>query len=80
MCVTTTENEKGEMNGKCNRTVCDNKEAKYFNHSTRKYYCTPCAKLINLHNQADAMRIYGHDLCTLDENANASTHFSWRSL
>jgi late competence protein required for DNA uptake (superfamily II DNA/RNA helicase) len=58
--------KKGELNGKCNRTACDNARSEYFNHSTQKYYCRGCAMLINLHNKKDAIEMYGHDLCTLD--------------
>lgn len=55
---------KGQYMHECNRTACDNKHASYYNHSTEKYYCKSCAMTINLHNKADAMRLYGHDLCT----------------
>lgn len=54
---------KGELMGECNRTVCSNTPAKYYNYSTKEHYCTTCAKLINIHNKADSMRLYGHDLC-----------------
>lgn len=56
---------KGEHNQECNRTVCKNENAQFYNHSTRKYYCTPCARLINDANRNDAMRMFGHDICTL---------------
>lgn len=55
---------KGEFDGICNRTICSNKPACNFNHSTRKYYCFSCALAINKANAADAQRLYGHDLCT----------------
>ena len=54
---------KGEYNQECNRTACNNPQATYFNHSTEKYYC----KEINYWNRADAMRLFGHDLCTPTE-------------
>jgi hypothetical protein len=57
--------EKGDLGAECNRTVCSNSSATYYNHSTQKHYCKSCAMLINLHNKADAHRMYGHDLCTL---------------
>jgi hypothetical protein len=55
---------KGEFNQQCNRTACSNDEAIFFNHSTKKYYCAACAKLINEANYSDSMRLYGHELCT----------------
>lgn len=57
--------KKGELHGECNRTACSNTNARFYNHSTLKYYCTPCAQLINQHNHNDSMRLYGHALCTL---------------
>lgn len=70
---------KGEHNQECNRTVCKNENAQFYNHSTRKYYCAACAILINDANRNDAMRMFGHDICTLqltpltfkDVNVNA---------
>lgn len=59
---------KGEKNGLCNRTACQAPGATYYNHSTRKYYCEPCANEINRVNRADALRMFGHDLCTLNES------------
>jgi hypothetical protein len=59
---------KGDKGGECNRTVCKNTEAEYYNHSTRMYYCAECAVLINDANKADAIRLYGHELCTLEES------------
>jgi len=57
---------KGIFNGNCNRTVCQEPGAVWFNHSTRMYYCQKCADLINEENYADAIRLYGHQLCTLE--------------
>ncbi len=57
---------KGDKGDKCNRTVCNNRPAKYYNHSTRKYYCTACAFLINDYNKQEAQDFFGHDLCTLN--------------
>lgn len=34
---------KGEKHGVCNRGVCNNPNALWWNKSTRKYYCQPCA-------------------------------------
>lgn len=59
--------DKGERGGSCNRSACQQPGAIWFNHSTRKYYCEPCAHWLNTDrfNHADAHRIWGHDLCTL---------------
>lgn len=60
---------KGEHNGICNITRCDNnKDITWFNHSTRKYYCPSCADMLNNdpYNQRDAQRLFGHSLCTHD--------------
>ncbi len=55
---------KGALHGLCNRVACQKPGANYYNHSTREHYCEECAELINHHNYADAMRLYGHVLCT----------------
>jgi hypothetical protein len=58
---------KGIKNGNCNRTACQSpKNVEWYNHSTRKYYCSKCANILNndRFNKADAQRIWGHDLCT----------------
>ncbi len=57
--------DKGEENKECNRTACSNKPAIYYNHSTRKYYCVQCARMINDVNP-ESYRIYGHQLCTIN--------------
>lgn len=59
--------EKGEFNGKCNITSCQKpNSATWFNHSTRKYYCSSCAHRLNNdeYNKRDALRMFGHELCT----------------
>lgn len=62
---------KGVLNGMCNRTQCLETPATWYNHSTRKHYCEACAHLLNTDtfNQRDAMKMYGHTLCTLVEDA-----------
>ena len=55
---------KGEYNGICNRTACQQPGATFFNHSTLKFYCPSCAHTINEYNRAEAMTYFGHDLCT----------------
>lgn len=52
--------KKGMKNGDCNRSVCMNKNAEYYNYSTYKYYCASCAVLINDENRAD---LSGNELC-----------------
>lgn len=63
---------KGEFNDVCNRKVCDKKEAVYYNHYTKQYYCKDCAKLINDANRIDAHDMYGHELCTLTNTLRES--------
>lgn len=58
---------KGEIGGICNRTACQKQGADWFNHSTVKFYCEECALLINEANQAEAHRIFGHELCCKHE-------------
>ena len=50
-------NTKGTYQGECNRTVCKNTNATFYNHSTQKYYCSSCAGLINSANHLDAIRL-----------------------
>lgn len=64
----TMELIKGVFNGLCNRTACQSRRAVFYNWSTQKYYCPACAKLINDGNHADAIRLYGHELCTVGEH------------
>lgn len=60
--------DKGKKGGACNVTSCQlPNSALWYNHSTQAYYCETCAKAINDSNRADAMRLYGHELCTLEE-------------
>jgi hypothetical protein len=37
---------KGAEGGECNRGVCTTKNARWYNHSTRKWYCRDCAQRI----------------------------------
>lgn len=57
---------KGVKGGNCNRACCQKPGAAYFNHSTLKYYCEVCAVLLNDANRFEAMRLWNHDLCTLE--------------
>ena len=58
---------KGKYEGNCNRTACQRPGAVWYNHSTREHYCSSCASTLNKVNRADAMRMFGHDLCTIVE-------------
>ena len=56
--------DKGKLDGACNRSACLKPAATWFNHSTRAYYCRRCALLLNDVNRDWAPAQYGHDLCT----------------
>ena len=56
---------KGAQGGECNRTVCRNTDAQWFNRSTEKFYCEDCAEEINYMNFDDAQRLFGTMLCVL---------------
>ena len=59
--------DKGEFGGSCNITRCQRpNSATWYNHSTRKYYCRPCAHTLNYDqfNRKDALEVWGHLLCT----------------
>jgi hypothetical protein len=65
--VSSSDDDKGVLNGKCNITSCQKpNSATWYNHSTRKHYCPSCARRLNndAFNKRDAMRMFGHDLCT----------------
>lgn len=55
---------KGLLGGACNRSACLSVPALFYNHSTRKYYCTYCALELNRVNR-DAIELFGHDLCLM---------------
>lgn len=60
-----SEKIKGEKHGLCNITACQSPdEVIWYNHSTRSYYCTVCAKRLNEVNKDDAEEMFGHPLCT----------------
>jgi hypothetical protein len=64
--VTKNKESKGSYNNECYRSSCVNIRAIFYNKSTRMYYCSSCAKLINDANKADSMRLYGTPfLCEL---------------
>lgn len=60
---------KGTLNGNCNRGVCDNYPANFFNTSTRSFYCKRCAFDIN----SFAKRCDGFYICfKVESNEEAS--------
>jgi hypothetical protein len=64
--------DKGNKNGSCNVTACQQPGATYFNKSTRKYYCADCAEHINWPGgRADTMRLYGTPLLCEQDKPNA---------
>ena len=71
---TVLKKDKGEKGGSCNRIHCQKPASedcdgiRWFNHSTRKYYCFRCALELNedRFNKADSQRIWRHNLCTLE--------------
>lgn len=38
--------KKGEKHGECARTACNHTNALWWNRSTERYYCKPCARRI----------------------------------
>jgi len=65
---------KGKKHGNCNRTDCQKENsAVWYNHGTSKWYCEECAKWLNedRFNKADAMSMFGHDLCTHMDDENS---------
>ena len=56
--------DKGRLNGSCNRSCCLQPGANWFNHSTMKHYCRECATLINRANP-EFVQESGHPICTI---------------
>jgi hypothetical protein len=71
---------KGDLNDECNRTVCHRSPANWYNHSTRKHYCYECALILNRENERDAMRLFGHALCTIVEPKEEESQEEWISV
>lgn len=77
--------KKGEYEGICARSACDNKNAKFFNRSTLKYYCSYDAAVINKDNKLDSMRLFGDPkLCVYineedaEKRADLEYHLSYK--
>lgn len=65
--------DKGLRGGSCNRRACQQPGANWFNRSTERYYCKPCALDINNFGptQRDSLRLYGDvRLCVPVEEMN----------
>lgn len=61
--------DKGKYLGSCNITACQRpNSAIWYNHSTQKYYCEPCAHMLNRANPPNEpdswLASLGHNLCT----------------
>ncbi len=61
----------GIYGGACNRRVCRQSPATWFNKSTQRFYCHDCAMILNAENEADARRLGIHPLCV--EQRSGST-------
>lgn len=63
--------DKGHKNGTCNMSSCNSADkATWYNHGSYAWYCPSCAKRLNAdpYNKADALRLFGHELCTKEIN------------
>lgn len=56
----------GTYNGLCNRTACRDTGARWWNSSTRKFYCVVCACRIN----QECRRFNEDPICEFKEAAN----------
>jgi hypothetical protein len=65
---------KGTFGGRCARTACQQPDAEFFNRSTERYYCAPCAVELNRANP-DAWGLYGSKVCVSPAHS-AHPHFS----
>jgi hypothetical protein len=61
---------KGDYKSECNMKNCTNSRAIFLNHATNKYYCAKHAMKLNNGNHLEAMKLYGHALCTLIKTKN----------
>lgn len=53
----------GTYGGLCNRTACREPGARWYNTSTRRYYCVMCASRINL----ECRRFGEEPICSYEE-------------
>lgn len=59
---------KGELGGACNRSLCQQEPAEWYNHGTRRYYCEACADWLNT-DKFIRLRSYIHGARTADRLA-----------
>lgn len=61
---------RGYYAGPCNRAACQAPNARWFNRSTRAFYCESCAKLINRENPPfqGLPLCYDYDAYPVEEN------------
>jgi hypothetical protein len=71
MAALTAPEDKGQFNGTCNRSACDEKPADYYNLHTRAFYCRACAHLINQSLKASNLALCERH--TSGEGANDAT-------
>jgi hypothetical protein len=65
--------DKGQFNGTCNLSRCKTGDkATWWNHGSYNFYCPSCASMLNNDdfNKRDAMRLFGHELCTEGQPKN----------
>jgi hypothetical protein len=56
---------KGKRGGACNRQLCQDEPANWFNRGSLSWYCTGCAWTLSTDsfNRRDAQELYGGWLC-----------------
>jgi hypothetical protein len=56
---------KGKQGGACNRQLCQDEPANWWNRGSLSWYCAGCAHTLNTDpfNKRDAERLYGGPLC-----------------
>lgn len=47
--------DKGLQGGSCNRKICQQPGAFFYNKETRKFYCHRCCKEISKYNEGDSL-------------------------
>lgn len=48
--------DKGQENGSCNRSLCQEPNAKWFNHGSRSWYCDDCREDLEAANRVQWQR------------------------
>jgi hypothetical protein len=70
--------DKGMKGGSCNRRLCQDSPAVWFNQSTLAYYCRSCARAINSCNRIDSQKLYGGPLCV--EHGTDGIEEKWQPI